>query len=65
MAHFLKKNNFFKWAIPGLFSVYFRPFQANIKTILQQIYVKICPSSIWHWDLNQRPSEHESPPITT
>ena len=23
-----------------------------------------CPSSIWRWDLNPRPSEHESPPIT-
>ena len=24
-----------------------------------------CPSSIWHWDSNPQPSEHESPPITT
>ena len=22
-------------------------------------------TSIWHWDSNPRPSEHESPPITT
>ena len=25
----------------------------------------LCPSSIWHQDLNPRPSEHKSPPITT
>ena len=24
-----------------------------------------CPSSIWCWDLNPRPLEHESSPITT
>ena len=32
---------------------------------LQQIYVKKCPSSIQCWDLYPRPSECESPLITT
>ena len=51
--------------IPGLFFVYSRSFQTNISTILQQINVKKCRSSKWHLDLNPRPLEHESPPITT
>ena len=28
-------------------------------------YMWKCPSSIWCWNSNPRPSEHESPPITT
>ena len=36
---------FKKWANPDLFFIYFRSFQTN-NTILQQIYVKKCPSSI-------------------
>ena len=56
---------FKKWAIPGLFFVYFRSFQTNINTILQQTNVKKCPSSIRRWDSNPWPSDHESPPITT
>ena len=40
-------------------------FQTNIKKILQQINVKICPFCIWYWYLNSRPSKHEPPPITT
>ena len=44
--------------------VYFRLFKQTIQ-FLQQINVKKCPSSIWCWDSNPRPSEHESPPITT
>ena len=40
-------------------------FQTNINTILQQINVEKCPSSIRHWDSNPRPSESKSPPITT
>ena len=32
---------------------------------LQQKYVKKCPSTMWCRDLNPRPSELESPPITT
>ena len=57
-------QSFFKWANPGLFFVYFRSFQTNI-TILHQIYVKKCPSSIRCQDLNPRPFERESLPITT
>ena len=60
ISKFLKK-----WAIPGLFFVYFRSFSQNINTILQQINLKKCPSSIEHWDSNTRPSECESPPIST
>ena len=45
--------------------VYFQSFHANINTIVQQMKVKKCPSSIRHWDSNPRPSECESPPITT
>ena len=40
------------------FFVYFRPFK-QILQISQQI------SSIWNWDSNPRPSEHESPLTTT
>ena len=50
---------------PGLFFVYFRSFSNKHQYILQQINVKKCPSSIWHWDWNPQPSERESPPITT
>ena len=39
-------------------------FQTNI-AILQQIYVKKCPSSIQGWESNPQPSGHETPPITT
>ena len=31
----------------------------------QQIYVKKCPSCIWHRDSNSQPLKHESPSITT
>ena len=41
-----------------LLCVYFRPFK-QILQISQQI------SSIWNWDSNPRPSEHESPLTTT
>ena len=53
-----------KWASRSLFFVYFRSFQTN-NTFLQQINVKICPSSIWCWDSNPQPLKHESSPITT
>ena len=57
---------FIKWANPGLFFVYFRSFKQTL-FFLQQINVKkmSCPSSIQHQDSNPRPSECESPPITT
>ena len=60
-------NLFFlkKWANPASFLFIFGLFQTNINTILQQINVKKCPSSIRHRDSNPRPSERESPPITT
>ena len=44
-----------------LFSV----FSNKHYKFLQQIYVKKCPSSIRCLDLNPRPSERESPSITT
>ena len=47
------------------FMVYFRSFQTNIIT---EITTNICekyPSSLQCRDSNPRPSEHESPPITT
>ena len=53
-----------KWAILGLFFVYFCLFWTNI-TILTSNKCEKCPSSIWCWDSNLQPSEHESPPITT
>ena len=55
------RQGFFKRANPGLILVHFRSFQRNntIFTTMQ------CPSSIRRWDLNPRPLEHESSPITT
>ena len=50
---------------PASFSFIFGLFQTNINTILQQINVKKCPSSIRCRDSNPRPLECESPPITT
>ena len=50
---------------PASFSFIFGLFQTNINTILEQINVKKCPSSIQHQDSNPRPSKRESPPITT
>ena len=58
-SHFFKK-----WAIPGLFSIYFRLF-IQTSQFLQQINVKEYPSSLRCSDSNPRPSKHESPPITT
>ena len=50
-----------KWAILGLFFVYFYIFKQTLQ-FLQQINVKnVHPVH----DLNPRPLEHESPPITT
>ena len=50
---------------PASFQFIFGLFQTNINTILHQINVKKCPSSIQCWDSNPRPSEHVSAPITT
>ena len=55
-----------KWDKPGLFFIYFQSFQTNKTIFSTNQCVKIsCPSSIRCRDSNQRPSEHESPPITT
>ena len=44
-------NTFLKqWAIPSLFSFIF--VFSNKHSILQQINVTKCPSSIWSWDSN-------------
>ena len=43
----------------------FSSFQPHITNFTSNRYVKRCPSSIRCWDLNSRPLEHESPPITT
>ena len=55
---------FQKWADPGLFFIYFRLFKHKLQ-FFQQINVEKCPSSIGCRDLNSRPLEYESPPITT
>ena len=52
---------FLKMSIPATF----RFFYKQTIQFLQQINVKKCPSRIQHWDLNPRPLEHESSPITT
>ena len=53
-----------KLANPGLFFVNFRSFQTN-NTILQQINVKKCPSSIQLRDSNPQPFEHKLSPVTS
>ena len=50
----------------GLFSVYFRSFQTNITIFTTNHCEKMsCQYRIQCWDSNPRPSEYESPPITT
>ena len=56
---------FFKYGpTPASFLFSFSLFKQTIQ-FLQQINVKKCPSSIQCRDLNPRPFEHESSPITT
>ena len=62
---YIHRQYYLKGPSPASFSFILGLFQTNINTILQQINVKTCPSSIWCWDSNPRPSEHESHPITT
>ena len=53
---------FFEQANSGLFLIYFcllKHYNFYNK------HMRKCPTSIRCWDLNPRPSEHESPPITT
>ena len=49
----------------GLFFAYFRSFQTNIITIFTTNISEKCPSSIRYRDLNPRPLERETLPITT
>ena len=58
-------NLFKKLAIPASFRLISVFFKQTTIQFLQPIYVKKCPSSIWYWDSNPQPSEHESPPRTT
>ena len=60
----MMSNIFYKMGRPRPLFNLFSSFQTNI-TILQQINVKKCPSSIQCWDSNPWLSEHVSPPITT
>ena len=55
---------FYTWAIAGLFFVSFRSFSNKHQNNFTSNQCEKCPSSIWHWDSNPRPSERESPPIT-
>ena len=43
----------------------FSSFQTKIRYNFTTNKCENCPSSIWCWDLNPRPMEHESTPITT
>ena len=47
------------------FSFIFGLFQTNNKTIFTTNQCEKCPSSIRCWDLNPRPSKHESHPPST
>ena len=55
---------FFKCPIPDLFFVYFRSFQTKYYKFYNKSMWKN-PTSVCCWDLNSRPSDYESPPITT
>ena len=61
---FIALQNFFKWATPGLFFVYFCLFKHTL-LFLQQTYLEIYPSSMQCCDLNPQPPGLESPSITT
>ena len=61
VRHFFSK----KWANLGLFFHLFLVLSYKHYKILQQIYVNKCPAGIRCRDLNPRPVEGESPPITT
>ena len=61
----VKNKRFFKFGQPRLLFHLFSPFRTHITNFTTNWYLKICPSSMWCWDLNSWPLEHESPPITT
>ena len=56
---------FFKWANPGLFFIYFRVFKHTLQIFTTNTNVKKCPSTMRCRDSNSGPLEHELPPITT
>ena len=58
------EGNFFKWAKPGLFFVYFWSFQTN-NTIFTTNQCEKCPSRIRRRDSNPRPFKHEMSTIST
>ena len=61
---FLRSQSFFqKWAFPAPFSFIFCLVKQILQLLLQQYNVKKCPSRCW--DSNSRPTECQSPPITT
>ena len=59
------EQTFFKGPSSASFSFFSVFSKTNINTILQEINLKKCPSSIRRWDYNPWPSARESPPITT
>ena len=62
MTCFFLKNG----PIQASFSFIFGIFKQTIQFFTTNQCEKMsCPSSIRHWDSNPRPSERESPPITT
>ena len=56
--------NFFKWANPSLFFIYFRSLQTS-NTIFTTNQCEKCPSSLWHRDSNPRPLDQGSLPSQT
>ena len=56
---------FKKGPIPASFIIYFWSFQTNIIPIFKTNICEKMSIQYWCLDSNQRPSEHESPPITT
>ena len=57
-------NPFLRMGSPRPLLKFFSSFQTNINTFFTTKICEKCPSSIWCWDSNLQPSEHESPPIT-
>ena len=55
---------FWKWAILGLFFIYFQSFHTNNANFTAKQCEK-CPSSIWCYDSNSKPSASEFPTLTT
>ena len=64
ISHVYVRSFFKNVPIPASFSFILGLFKQTLQ-FLQQLYVKKCLSSIWCRDLNPRPSERETLPITT